>query len=261
MWFPVCFGRHNRSRTHWQKFVVVAASVLLEADLKPVAFRLFSLGATATNFFKHVSLSLTFLPTSLSLSFITSVSNKAAGLFIAFRPLRSWEQTGCSQVTWFTAMGNPSRHRKTSLLSAPLIFSCYPFQNCYFSLIIVSIIIIPSFICSSHHLPAHCLHHYSFPLPSSCFSPPLVRPPPWIRSLCSLFCCSSSLLGSNVETHILLHPLLWICYTLICRMDTECSSRQADRLQRLQILKDCFYSEEINDHSAGKKSGTILWPD
>lgn len=189
MWFPVCFGRHNRSRTHWQKFVVVAASVLLEADLKPVAFRLFSLGATATNFFKHVSLSLTFLPTSLSLSFITSVSNKAAGLFIAFRPLRSWEQTGCSQVTWFTAMGNPSRHRKTSLLSAPLIFSCYPFQNCYFSLIIVSIIIIPSFICSSHHLPAHCLHHYSFPLPSSCFSPP--PPPSFVLlrefALCALF--------------------------------------------------------------------------
>lgn len=103
---------------HREQIIDVIATSNIQIDL---------IRSKATNFFSlsllfppHISLSF-FVP----LPFITSVSNKAAGLFIAFRPVRSWEQTGCSQVTWFTAMGNRSSfsagsHRK--LLFFQLLF-------------------------------------------------------------------------------------------------------------------------------------------
>lgn len=112
------------------------------------------------------------LSLSLVLPLLTSVSNKASGTFIAFRPARSWEQTGCRRVTWFTAMGNWSLFTAGSLriiFQLPVIL-----PKSYFLLHIVSIIT---------------------RLSSSLFS---LSPPPCVLlrefALCAP-CCSSSPLG------------------------------------------------------------------
>ncbi len=197
-----------------------------------------------------MSLSLS-LSLFLSLPFITSVSNKAAGLFIAFRPVRSWEQTGCSQVTWFTAMGNlssfsPGSHGKLLLFSSP--------RFAFYSPKTVTLVSSPSASSSPLSL-FHLLLSLSLcSLSSSLFFPfhsplffllllPCTLSSVMNCSLCSIF-ATIRLCSAAVEAHILLHPLLWICSALICRMDTECSSRQADILQRLQILKDCIILKE-----------------
>lgn len=79
--------------------------------------------------------------------------------------MRSWEQTGCSPVTWFSGKGGTrvfsvivkllQFHLSCSAVSPPL--------SKHHASISFSASASPSFICICfpHHFPAHCLHPYS----------------------------------------------------------------------------------------------------
>lgn len=163
-------------------------------------------------------------------------------------------------MTWFTAIENWSHfstgsHRKLLVFQLSRV-ACYPPTTAT---------LVPSSSASSSYLSAASapliisllivfiviLSTPFSPLPSaSSFVNPL-----FVLSLFFLLQFVSARL--QVETHILSHPLLWICSPLICRMDTERKQPPSRQASKASDFKGRFYSERINDHSAGKKGRKV----
>ena len=141
-----------------------------------------------------------------------------------------------------------------------LLFQLPSFRpNRCFSLIIVSIIIIPSFICFSHHLHAHCLHHYSCHFAPSTLlflhRPPNPTPPFVLLrefTLCVPFFLFFSFFAAvrlrSTECRKLISSSCILSCGFAARwyaewiLDVVPSNRQTSKGRR--FLKDCFILKE-----------------